>query len=327
MALQRRPCRGCTSRAVVERCGRDHPPQRAPGARRPRARRGRRGGRARGEAPSPGRRAPAGRLGGAGGLRRARVRAARRRRRDLPSGTFVFVLSDFLAPPPDRVWIEALARRWDVVPVVIQDPVWERASRRSPAWSCRCGSAQRRGARRAAARARGAAPRGRERRASGALLHGLRALTLDPVLLETDDAERIAAAFTAWAAARVARRRGDERAPPAGSAPRRPRRAGRSGRRPQAADIAVAAQLAPRPLLFGAHGVARVTVIVDARRVDVDSIRITAPLAPLTTVAASTRRHRAGDLVRVTWSARSCATATPACPAAAGSCCGSAPSA
>jgi hypothetical protein len=69
----------------------------------------------------------------------------------------------------------------------------------------------------------------------------------------------------------------------------------------RAADISVAAQLAPRPLLFGAHGVARVTVIVDARRVNVDSIRIAAPLAPLTTVAATTRRHRAGDLVRVTF--------------------------
>jgi len=41
------------------------------------------------------------------------------------AGTFVFVLSDFLRPPPDEVWVEALARGLDPVPVVIQDPVWE----------------------------------------------------------------------------------------------------------------------------------------------------------------------------------------------------------
>jgi len=45
----------------------------------------------------------------------------------LPPGTFVFVLSDFLAPPPPDAWVAALAHRWDIVPVVIQDPVWEQS--------------------------------------------------------------------------------------------------------------------------------------------------------------------------------------------------------
>ena len=40
----------------------------------------------------------------------------------LPLGTFVFVLSDFLAPPPRESWLEAVERGWDVIPVVIQDP-------------------------------------------------------------------------------------------------------------------------------------------------------------------------------------------------------------
>ncbi len=43
----------------------------------------------------------------------------------LPAGSFVFVLSDFLAPPRPEAWLEAIGRGWDVVPVVIQDPVWE----------------------------------------------------------------------------------------------------------------------------------------------------------------------------------------------------------
>jgi hypothetical protein len=47
-------------------------------------------------------------------------------RRDLPTQTFVFVLSDFIVPPDERVWQRALEHRWELVPVVVQDPVWER---------------------------------------------------------------------------------------------------------------------------------------------------------------------------------------------------------
>lgn len=46
-------------------------------------------------------------------------------RRDLPTQTFVFVLSDFLAPLDQAAWQQALEHRWEIVPVVIQDPVWE----------------------------------------------------------------------------------------------------------------------------------------------------------------------------------------------------------
>jgi len=49
------------------------------------------------------------------------------RRTDVPGGTFLFVLSDFLAGPATHSWIDALGLGWDVVPVVIQDPVWERS--------------------------------------------------------------------------------------------------------------------------------------------------------------------------------------------------------
>jgi uncharacterized protein (DUF58 family) len=45
----------------------------------------------------------------------------------LPAGTFVFVLSDFLTSFATDAWIAATERRWDIVPVVIQDPVWERS--------------------------------------------------------------------------------------------------------------------------------------------------------------------------------------------------------
>jgi uncharacterized protein (DUF58 family) len=50
-----------------------------------------------------------------------------RHRAVLPPATFVFVLSDFLAPPPPEAWQNAVDHGWDVVAVVIQDPVWEQS--------------------------------------------------------------------------------------------------------------------------------------------------------------------------------------------------------
>jgi hypothetical protein len=46
-------------------------------------------------------------------------------RRELPPGSFVFVLSDFLSTPPAQTWLRGIGYGWDLVPVVIQDPVWE----------------------------------------------------------------------------------------------------------------------------------------------------------------------------------------------------------
>jgi hypothetical protein len=42
-------------------------------------------------------------------------------------GSFVFLASDFLVLPPEDVWREAFERGWDIVPVVLQDPMWERS--------------------------------------------------------------------------------------------------------------------------------------------------------------------------------------------------------
>ena len=50
-----------------------------------------------------------------------------RRRTGLPGGSFVFVLSDLLVPVAPETWLDASGHGWDVVPVVIQDPVWEQS--------------------------------------------------------------------------------------------------------------------------------------------------------------------------------------------------------
>jgi uncharacterized protein (DUF58 family) len=51
----------------------------------------------------------------------------RQRRSELPPSSFVFILSDFLQRPTAEAWQDAVAHGLDVVPVVIQDPVWEQS--------------------------------------------------------------------------------------------------------------------------------------------------------------------------------------------------------
>jgi hypothetical protein len=48
-------------------------------------------------------------------------------RRELPTQAFVFVLSDFLVAPDLPAWQRALEHRWELVPVMIQDRIWERS--------------------------------------------------------------------------------------------------------------------------------------------------------------------------------------------------------
>lgn len=128
-------------------------------------------------------------------------------RADLPPGTFVFVLSDFLAPPPVEAWVEALAHGWDVVPVAIQDPVWEQSFPRVagvglPIEDPRTGAVAvvRLGARAAAGRR--AANEERLRRT----LDELAGLGLDPVVIGTSDPHAIDAELIAWAELRRQRR-------------------------------------------------------------------------------------------------------------------------
>jgi uncharacterized protein (DUF58 family) len=49
-------------------------------------------------------------------------------RSELSSGTFIFVISDFLGSGlTDSAVLGTVARRWEVVPVVVQDPTWEQS--------------------------------------------------------------------------------------------------------------------------------------------------------------------------------------------------------
>jgi uncharacterized protein (DUF58 family) len=125
-------------------------------------------------------------------------------RRDLPAGSFVFVLSDFLAPPPRETWLWALERRWEIVPVIIQDPIWEQSfpevggtvvpfvdAASGEVLLVRISAAE-------AARRREAS----EQRYDD-LVRGLRALDMDPVLVSSHDRKDVVFAFLTWADQRL----------------------------------------------------------------------------------------------------------------------------
>ena len=125
-------------------------------------------------------------------------------RRDLPTQTFVFVLSDFLVPPDERTWQRALEHRWELVPVVVQDPAWERTfpdvggvsvpyadprtGRVVPVFLTRAEAARRR--------------EEHEERWSR-LAGAFRALGLEPVVVHDHDPAAVLAAFLRWADMRV----------------------------------------------------------------------------------------------------------------------------
>ena len=128
--------------------------------------------------------------------------------RAVTPGTFVFLLSDFIPSPSPETWLAAVEHRWDVVPVVIQDPTWEqsfpdvdgivvplrdprtgRVVVRSPATE---------GGRRAA---RAEPSSGRQ-----ALLDTFRQLDIDPVVVTSSDRGDILAEFLLWTDLRRTRR-------------------------------------------------------------------------------------------------------------------------
>ncbi len=125
-------------------------------------------------------------------------------RRDLPAGSFVFVLSDFLAPVTRATWLRALERRWEIVPVVIQDPVWERSFPDvSGAVVPFADPATGRVTLARISAAEAAERRGRNEARHAELLRDLRALDLDPVVVSSHDRKEVVFSFLTWADQRL----------------------------------------------------------------------------------------------------------------------------
>ncbi len=127
--------------------------------------------------------------------------------RAVSAGTFVFVLSDFVPPPSKEMWLTAVEHRWDIVPVVIQDPTWEQSfpdvsgivvSLRNP----RTGRVVPVRLRAKEAAARRAANEERVRD----LLETFRVLDIDPIVVFSHDSDEVLAPFLAWTDLRRTRR-------------------------------------------------------------------------------------------------------------------------
>lgn len=131
-----------------------------------------------------------------------------RHKRDVPAGAFVFLVSDFLVVPPRELWLTAVARRWDIVPVIVQDRIWEQSFPdvsgivlpfADPAD----------GARKFAELTRRETERRVNEGRRAQLIRGLRSFDLEPVLVEASDVQSVLSAFVSWV---------DRRAPSQGHA-------------------------------------------------------------------------------------------------------------
>ena len=129
-------------------------------------------------------------------------------------GSFVFVLSDFLVEPSQELWLRAMQRRWDVVPVVIQDPTWERSfpDAHGVALPIVDAATGRRELLRLSAREARRAARRRTRRGRAAIVDGFHALRIEPVELTSADPEHVLDAFLRWADGRAYARGAEWRA-------------------------------------------------------------------------------------------------------------------
>jgi uncharacterized protein (DUF58 family) len=131
-----------------------------------------------------------------------------RRRSVLPAGTFVFVVSDFLTPPPIGLWAKLRSLQLDVTPVVVEDPVWEQSFPRVGGVVLRVADAAGRGREDVLIRRADAErlARANEQRLRTTLAE-LRRLGFDPLLVGTSDEAAIEQRFHAWSDRRRAIRR------------------------------------------------------------------------------------------------------------------------
>jgi hypothetical protein len=115
----------------------------------------------------------------------------------------VFILSDFLSPPTEAAWAWIVELPWEIVPVLIQDPVWEQSfpdvsSVVVPLVDPRTGRPKLVRLSRREARERREANEAR----FAETVTFLEGLGLDPVVVSSSDPEEIYTRFLEWVALR-----------------------------------------------------------------------------------------------------------------------------
>jgi uncharacterized protein (DUF58 family) len=128
-------------------------------------------------------------------------------RSSLPIGSFVFVLSDFVAPVRPEAWAHAVDHGWDVVPVIIQDPLWEQSFPQIDGVLISLDDARGNAPRRVRLGADEVAERRAENesRLMEIREHFIR-LDLDPVVVSVDDEDGVHATLLEWTQARLSAR-------------------------------------------------------------------------------------------------------------------------
>lgn len=128
-------------------------------------------------------------------------------RRSVTAGTFIFVLSDFVPQPSQEMWMTAFESKWDLIPVVIQDPTWERSfpdvsgivvSLRDPDTGRLVPVRLR--------RKEIAARREANEERFAALIESFRGLDIDPIVVSSSEPADVLTSFLQWTELRRARR-------------------------------------------------------------------------------------------------------------------------
>jgi uncharacterized protein (DUF58 family) len=132
-----------------------------------------------------------------------------RHRRTFGAGSFLFLVSDFLHPLSAETWTAMAGQRWDIVPVVVQDPVWEQSfpdvhSLAVPLQDEVSGK----GRRVRLSKRECLELRARHERRFAALLSTLRRHGAEPVVISRSDRASVLGAFLEWADRRRAVRHG-----------------------------------------------------------------------------------------------------------------------
>jgi uncharacterized protein (DUF58 family) len=125
----------------------------------------------------------------------------------VPIGSFVFVLSDFIAPTRPEAWARTVEHGWDVVPVIIQDPVWEQSF--PPIDGVMVGFADAAGARTRRVRLSPdevAARRAENESRLTEIRRQFVRLELDPVVVSVDEPAAVHATLLDWTQARLSSR-------------------------------------------------------------------------------------------------------------------------
>jgi hypothetical protein len=118
----------------------------------------------------------------------------------LTTGSFVFVISDFLELPATEALGGAIGRGWDVVPVIVQDPIWEQSF--PPLGGLAASFGDVRGKRFLTVRLterEAAELRDKHEERLSRILDVFTRLDLDPVLISSADPVDVHAAFLRWA--------------------------------------------------------------------------------------------------------------------------------